>query len=1465
MAIDFEPVLDINTDGAGSNPTQFTLVGSTLFFTATTELGAELWKTDGTVQGTQLVKDVLPGSGSSDPTKLTAVGNTLFFIASTAQGSELWKSDGTSAGTVLVKDIRPGLSSSAPNYLVNSNGTLFFRANDGSTGDELWKSDGTNSGTVLVRDINPGAASSSVTAPTNIGGVVVFGANDGAEGNELWRSDGTTAGTIRMVTIRPGAAGSNPGYFGSVGGFVYFSANDGVNGIELWRTGGTAGSTNLVSNINPGLGDSYPRDFTNVNGVVYFTANNAVGRELWKTDGTSVGTTQVRDIFSGAYSSNPRELTNISGTLYFRANDGVSGAELWKSNGSPAGTVLVSDTLPGSSGGGAADIVPFAGGIYFIAQSGLWRTDGTTTTLVKHTVPSNGYLSELTPFAGVLFFSASDSPDSRELWRSDGTVFGTTLFKDLNPATQPSNPSLLGQIGDLALFAATSSSGRALWASDGSTAGTFMVRDIDTTSTSFGTVAPVNVNGTIYFRANDGITGYELWKSDGTFNGTVRVKDIAPGSLASYPRQLTNVNGVLYFAASSSTSGNELWRSDGTESGTVLVKDINPGYPSSNPSSLTNANGWLFFSANDGTNGQELWRSDGTASGTSMVKNINASQSSNPSYLQYANGKLYFRANDGISGYELWGSDGTNAGTFQIANIRSGSASSYPNDLTQLGSKVYFSAQGPEGRELWATDGTPLGTNIVKDILPGANGSSPADFVVFNNALYFSAAGSTGDKELWRSNGTSVGTVQITDINTSGGSSIEQLTSVGGNLIFNASNGVISRAFVSNGTTNGTIPLISNDTLPIEVATGSYIALGGKLYSTDGEEFMRVRSNVNIDLSTGASNRSIIVRKASLGIEVFDQTSSTQLALISNLAMASVQSLTISGTDGFNEAITIDYQSGGFFSFPAGIHVSGGTSSADTLTIVGNSTQRLQWQTQTTEGLATYNVLQLGANSSGSVIGVDTINTSGFQSATGVGVLQAGPPNMFFDNPGTLILAASTVLGGGTLSTTSLASLAAGSVLTGSGNLFGRLTGELGSLILSSGSMALGLDTSSSGFITRGDLLVSKYSVSLLDANEAVLGSQTSLGAGETPGSLTAANGLLVDFGNNVNGFGSINTPNLATRPFTMNGNIAGASSSQPIIVTGYLKGVGNITNVTIAGTYSPGFSPAAVTVGSLAYESTSTTLIEIGGTTAGTGHDQINHLGTAVLGGTLNVQLINGFTPTVGDRFLIMTSAAGFSGNFATQQLPTPPSGTGWNLERTSDQIRLQLVDLANVSATRFGDGTPQHSRIDQLAITFQGQVDIDADAFSLLKRGVSGGLVTSSFTTATNSSGDTVATLSFSGAFTRAGGALLDGYYQLTINSTRVRRAGTQLELDGDANGLAGGDFVRGTSATDNFFAYYGDTNGDGAVGVAEFGQFRTSFGKQPTDVGYNLLFDYDAGGVGVADFGQFRSRFGKSILFE
>src|SRR5262249_13146148 len=192
-----------------------------------------------------------------------------------------------------------------------------------------------------------------------------------------------------------------------------------------------------------------------------------------------------------------------------------------------------------------------------------------------------------------------------------------------------------------------------------------------------------SVNWTLFFSAWDDTHGTELWKSDGTATGTVLVKDISAGSLNGFPYisspcNLTNVNGTLFFSADDRTHWWELWKSDGTAAGTVLVKDIYPGGPSY-PGSLTNVNGTRFFSAWGGTHGVVLWESDATAAGTTLAKDIFPGgftgyfggyyiNSSHPGNLTNVNGTLFFTAL-GADGNGLWKSDGTEAGTVLAKEI----------------------------------------------------------------------------------------------------------------------------------------------------------------------------------------------------------------------------------------------------------------------------------------------------------------------------------------------------------------------------------------------------------------------------------------------------------------------------------------------------------------------------------------------------------------------------------------------------------------------------------------------------------------------------------------------------------------------------------------------------------------------------------------------------------------------------
>ncbi len=205
----------------------------------------------------------------------------------------------------------------------------------------------------------------------------------------------------------------------------------------------------------------------------------------------------VKDIMPGRSGSAPEWLTGIDGTLYFTAKDREHGYELWRSDGTAIGTVMVKDIRAGPRGSEPYNLAALGGTLYFQANDGI----------------GFGY----------------------ELWKSDGTEAGTTMVKDIVPGMRGSYPSWL------------TASGR-----------------------------------TLYFTVYNEAYGEELWKSDGTEAGTVLVKDIWPGSdgtspNGSHPEYLVDVSGTLYFTAHDGVNGGELWKSDGTAAGTVMVKDIRPG------------------------------------------------------------------------------------------------------------------------------------------------------------------------------------------------------------------------------------------------------------------------------------------------------------------------------------------------------------------------------------------------------------------------------------------------------------------------------------------------------------------------------------------------------------------------------------------------------------------------------------------------------------------------------------------------------------------------------------------------------------------------------------------------------------------------------------------------------------------------------------------------------------------------
>ena len=370
-------VLPINngyTNNGNSDPQFFTKLNNEALFSATNgtdNQGTELWITDGvpTYDGgsTFMLKDINP-NGNSNPQNFKFINpNTVLFSANNGvSGIELWKTDGTEDGTVNVIDYNGAGNSIS--WIENLNGIGILGQNISGTGRELYKSDGTAAGSGLILDINPGNASGCGTAFHKAGNIIYLQGITPFYGNELWKTDGTAAGTSLVSDINDGSSSSNPSSFQNVGNTIYFKATTGEFGSELWKSDGTQNGTSLVSDINIGFASSNPNQIAAINGNLYFFAtDDGIHYDLYNYNGTNL--IKLAN-FNAGFTTVLTNFILLNSVVYFAVDSDNDGKrELWQTNGTTAGTVSLQSVYIGTiSPINVSNLVLCNGKIFFSSQ-----------------------------------------------------------------------------------------------------------------------------------------------------------------------------------------------------------------------------------------------------------------------------------------------------------------------------------------------------------------------------------------------------------------------------------------------------------------------------------------------------------------------------------------------------------------------------------------------------------------------------------------------------------------------------------------------------------------------------------------------------------------------------------------------------------------------------------------------------------------------------------------------------------------------------------------------------------------------------------------------------------------------------------------------------------------------------------------------------------------------------------------
>lgn len=258
-------------------------------------IGRELYAYDPTTDVFTLIKDITGDDGDSSISNFTILGTTLYFEAL----SGLWKTDGTEAGTIAVAAAETagigGVSS-----LFAWNGKLFFEGDDGSN-DQLWAYDPTLDTVTNISNITGSTATGGNNHDPSdyaVLGDFLYYAGEIADDTAqyLFRTDGVTSERLDSNIF-------DVDDIAVLNGVLYFEGDDGTTGNELYKFDPTTLNIDRVSfdslTVFPNPSVNQITVDSNFSGPVSYTISDINGRIV--LDGKLSNNTIEHNLNSGVY------------------------------------------------------------------------------------------------------------------------------------------------------------------------------------------------------------------------------------------------------------------------------------------------------------------------------------------------------------------------------------------------------------------------------------------------------------------------------------------------------------------------------------------------------------------------------------------------------------------------------------------------------------------------------------------------------------------------------------------------------------------------------------------------------------------------------------------------------------------------------------------------------------------------------------------------------------------------------------------------------------------------------------------------------------------------------------------------------------------------------------------------------------------------------------------------------------